>query len=93
MSEVLAPYPHIVPKSIGHPLPAWIMMLTDQCTPLVDFSDPRDPTNYSADCFSKAAFFGSRGGARFIDSARRRVTGGDCLGGHGLATDEGDPTR
>ena len=69
------------------------MMPTDQCTPLVDFSDPRDPTNYPADCFSKAAFFSSRGGARLDDAARRGVTGRDRLGGHGLATDEGDPTR
>ena len=68
-------------------------MPTDQCTPLVDFSDPRDPTNYPAYYFSKAAVFGSRGGARFDDAARRGVIGGDCLGGHGLATDEGDPSR
>ena len=68
-------------------------MPTDQCTPLVDFSDPRDPNNDPADCFSKAAVFGSRDGARLDDTARRGVTGGDCLGGHGLATDEGDPAR
>ena len=68
-------------------------MPTDQCTPLVDFSDPRDPNNDPADYVSKAAFFSSRGGARLDDAAGRGVTGRDSLGGHGLATDEGDPTR
>ena len=68
-------------------------MPTDQCTPLVDFSDPRDPNNDPADYVSKATVFGSRGGARLDDGARRGTTGRDCLGRHGLATDEGDPTR